>query len=175
MHYNPNDELALSSVPFYRNELNLKEDEFIYRDPDIALYQESYVRGNNYLICSDFGKVDTFSKKQVHCVVDTIEKLNASILCKLEGEIQGMLFYAGKEAYNREQWLEAMDAFENSLILFKEALNDCYLLCEDVIYLNLTQPNMNSIKKSLLEEYGLISDTMEYYELLAVSIKEVIL
>lgn len=43
----PNDELALSSVPFYRNELNLKEDEFIYRDPDIALYQESYVRGNN--------------------------------------------------------------------------------------------------------------------------------
>lgn len=85
------------------------------------------------------------------------------------------MFYAGKEAYNREQWLEAMDAFENSLTLFKEALNDCYLLCEDVIYLNLTQPNMNSIKKSLLEEYGLISDTMEYYELLAVSIKEVIL
>lgn len=79
----------------------------------------------------------------------------------------------GKEAYNEEKWLEAKDYFESSLERFKDALSDCYFMCEDVINLNLTQPDMNEMKKSLLEEYGFKSDTMEYYELLVTAIQQV--
>ena len=69
--------------------------------------------------------------------------------------------------------MEAKDHFEISLDKFKNALSDCYFLCEDLINVNLTQPDMNPTKKSLLEEYGFKSDTMEYYELLGTSIKKV--
>lgn len=82
-------------------------------------------------------------------------------------------FYVGKWAYTEEKWLEAKDHFENSLEVFRNSLSDCYFLCEDVINVNLTQPDMNPTKKSLLEEYGFKSDTMEYYELLGTSIKQV--
>lgn len=75
--------------------------------------------------------------------------------------------------YNEGRWLEAVDLFENSLEVYKEGLQDCYLLCEDVVHLNLSEPNVNTMKKKLLDEYGFKSDTMEYYELLQMSIKEV--
>lgn len=45
LHRNPDDELASSSVSFYRNKLDLKDDEFIYREPDIITHQESYLKG----------------------------------------------------------------------------------------------------------------------------------
>lgn len=45
LHFNPSDELALSSVGFYRNTLGLKDGEFVYREPDIISYQESYIKG----------------------------------------------------------------------------------------------------------------------------------
>ena len=66
-----------------------------------------------------------------------------------------------------------MHLFEKSLVTFKESIQDCFYMCEDVINVNLTQPNMNEIKKKLLEEYSFKTDTMEFYELLIVSIKEV--
>lgn len=58
-------------------------------------------------------------------------------------------------------------------MLYKEALDDCYLLCEDGIDVNLTQPNMNPQKKALYEEYSLYAETMEYYELLVAVVKKV--
>lgn len=45
LHYNPTDKLAVASVPFYRNQLNLTKHEFIYRDPTIVSYQEPYNKG----------------------------------------------------------------------------------------------------------------------------------
>lgn len=84
-----------------------------------------------------------------------------------------MTCFSGKSLYFQGKWLEAVDFLEASLNVFKESLTDCYLLCEDVVYVNLTEPNINEMKKKLLEEYGFKSDTMEYYELLKVAIKEV--
>lgn len=69
--------------------------------------------------------------------------------------------------------MEATDHFERALILYKEGLSNCYLLCEDGIDVNLTQPNMNPQKKALYEEYSLNAETMEYYELLVAVVKKV--
>ena len=79
----------------------------------------------------------------------------------------------GKKAYNNELWLEAADHFEKALDLYKHELSDCQLLCEDVLVVNLTQPDMNDQKRALFEEYSLIPDTMEYYQLMATLIKDV--
>lgn len=46
-------------------------------------------------------------------------------------------------------------------------------MCEDVINVNLTQPDMNEIKKKLMEDYNFRTDTMEYYELIKSAIKQV--
>lgn len=66
-----------------------------------------------------------------------------------------------------------MDLFEKSLDIFEENIRECFYLCEDVINVNLSQPNMNKLKKELLEESNLKADTMEFYELLVSSVREV--
>lgn len=81
--------------------------------------------------------------------------------------------FSGRHSYNREHWLEAADHFEQALTLYKEALSNCYLICEDRIDVNLTQPNMNPQKKAIYEDYSLKAETMEYYELLVTVVKEV--
>ena len=84
-----------------------------------------------------------------------------------------MSMSTGKQVYHQDKWLEAADLFESSLAVFQTDLSDCYLLCDDLIQVNLTEPNINTMKKSLLDEYGFQPDTMEYYELLRSSIREV--
>ena len=84
-----------------------------------------------------------------------------------------LILLPGTRSYNEEHWLEAADHFERALTLYAEALSDCYLLCEDGINVNLTQPNMNFEKKSLYEKYGLKAEMMEYNELLIAVIKKV--
>ena len=79
----------------------------------------------------------------------------------------------GVASYEKMLWLEATNHFEKALVLYKEALGDCYLMCEDGIDVNLTQPDMNQQKKSLYEEYSLKAETMEYYELLVAIVKRV--
>lgn len=79
----------------------------------------------------------------------------------------------GKASYDKGHWLEATDHIEKALVLYKEALGDCYLLCEDGIHVNLTQPDMNPQKAALYEEYSLYAETMEYYELLVAIVKKV--
>ena len=76
-------------------------------------------------------------------------------------------------AYGQEDWLEAADLFEASLVQFRSALEDCYLLCEDVVHINMTQSDMSPMKKELLDEYGFKTDTMEYYEIMVTAIAEV--
>ena len=80
---------------------------------------------------------------------------------------------SGKRSYSKEHWLEAADHFEQALTLYAEALGDCYLLCEDGININLTQPNMNAEKQTLYEKYGLKAEMMEYNQLLIEVIKKV--
>ena len=53
LHLNPTDQLALGSAGFYRKHLNLTENDFIYQDSDIALYQEPYIKGSFDLCCLD--------------------------------------------------------------------------------------------------------------------------
>ena len=81
--------------------------------------------------------------------------------------------YVGKKAYNEEKWLEAVEHFEGSLLLYQEELSTCRLLCEDVLSINLTQPDMNEQKRKLFEEHSLVPDAMEYYDLLALIVQEV--
>ncbi|XP_064394427.1 endoplasmic reticulum protein SC65-like [Halichondria panicea] len=83
-------------------------------------------------------------------------------------------FVAGKKAYNEEKWAEAVEQFESSLLLYQEELSTCRLLCEDVLSINLTQPDMNEQKRKLFEEHSLVPDAMEYYDLLALIVQEVL-
>ena len=57
--------------------------------------------------------------------------------------------------------------------MYKAELSDCQLLCEDVFTVNLTQPDMNEQKREHFEEYSLVPDSMEYYQLMATLIKDV--
>lgn len=75
--------------------------------------------------------------------------------------------------YGQNNWLEAIDSFEASLVLFKDSLEDCYLLCEDMVHLNMTEPDMSPMKRDLLTEYGFKIDSMEYYDIMVTAIKEV--
>ncbi len=79
----------------------------------------------------------------------------------------------GQTAYLEEKWLEAVDFFESSLVLYQDERSSCRLLCEDVLSINLTQPDMNEQKRKLFEEHSLEPDAMEYYELLALITQEV--
>ena len=43
--YNPEDELATTNFPFYRRQLELKEGEFVWREPGIQPHQAAYLAG----------------------------------------------------------------------------------------------------------------------------------
>ena len=45
LHLNPSDKLASMSLSYYRQALNLTENQYLYRDPAISSYRESYLRG----------------------------------------------------------------------------------------------------------------------------------
>ena len=84
-----------------------------------------------------------------------------------------MFGHVAKHDYNQQHWLESADGFEKGLVLYQEALQDCYMMCEDIIQVNLTDPNMDSQKITLYEDIKISADSMEYYELLATIVKEV--
>ncbi len=46
LHFNPSDEQTRSNLQYYRFNLSLTEDEFIYRDTTIEEYQKPYKKGN---------------------------------------------------------------------------------------------------------------------------------
>ena len=95
------------------------------------------------------------------------------LLCFLKMSEWVLLSFSGLRSYEKEHWLEAVDHFEEALTLYQEALGDCYLLCEDGIDVNMTQPDMNPQKRALYEEYSLKAEAMEYNEILVAVIKKV--
>lgn len=84
--------------------------------------------------------------------------------------------FAGLEAYESEHYLEAVDLIESALPMYKQALNDCLLMCEDMLVMNITEENMTMGMREILEHYSnaLIPDTLDYYSVLAKAIKEVL-
>ena len=44
-HYNPTDQLAIDSLPFYRKHLELGENGDVSREPLVAPHQESFLTG----------------------------------------------------------------------------------------------------------------------------------
>ena len=80
----------------------------------------------------------------------------------------------GVEAYEKEHYLEAVDNFESALPLYHEALSNCYLLCEDMLVMNITDDNMSTTFQDMLDFYGLTVDMMDYYPLLMTAVKELL-
>ena len=69
-----------------------------------------------------------------------------------------------------------MDLIESALPPYREALELCQLLCEDMLVLNITEPNMSDGMREILDHYANIlqPDTLDYYSVLAFAVKEVL-
>ena len=82
----------------------------------------------------------------------------------------------GLEAYESEHYLEAVDLIESSLPLYVEALDQCLLLCEDMLVMNITEENMGEDMREILEYYAeaLTPDMLDYHSVLTRAIKEVL-
>ena len=55
---------------------------------------------------------------------------------------------------------------------YMAAMNECQLMCEDVVYVNFTDPRMSLTKFKILEEAEIVPDSMEYYQLLKVIVEK---
>lgn len=86
--------------------------------------------------------------------------------------LQQQKYDKSKEAYGEEKWLEAAELLEEAINDYMEATNKCLLMCNDVIYVNFTDPDMPESTYKLLEEMGFLPDSMEYNDLLKALIKE---
>lgn len=83
------------------------------------------------------------------------------------GELPHHVAYsAGKEAYQEHQWLKAVDNMEAAVKMFLEAMEDCRLMCEDIVLVNLTQSDSSADKQEKLEREGLLPDSIEWHQLM---------
>ena len=105
-------------------ELNLRKDEYLYREPGQLPHHSAYLEG--------------------------------------------------KKLYEEENWLESTEAFERALGLYKEALGDCLLLCEDIVNLDLSQEGIGPQKLEKFDDYQFVVDSMEFYPLMTKIMKEVL-
>ena len=80
-------------------------------------------------------------------------------------------YEAARAAYSKDKWLESSDLLEQALEQYETALNDCLLMCEDVVYVNFTQNGFTEEQVVLLEDIEMLPDAMEYYQLLKVIIQ----
>lgn len=85
-------------------------------------------------------------------------------------------FLAGVKAYEKESYLEAVDLIESALPLYIEALRNCELLCEDLLVMNITEPNMSAGMRAVLDHYmdALEQDTLDYHSVMAHAIRELL-
>ena len=83
-------------------------------------------------------------------------------------------YLIAKTAYESSDWQKSVTTFEEALVLYDTALEHCHLVCEDSLYLNLTQHGVSPQKMAKFEEHSLKVDSMEYYALLTVIIREVL-
>ena len=75
-------------------------------------------------------------------------------------------YQESKEAYGEQKWSEAVELMEEAVNEYMTTVNECRLMCEDVVYVNFTDPKMSVSKFEFLEEAELSPDSMEYYQLL---------
>ena len=75
-------------------------------------------------------------------------------------------YLAGRTAYNDKKWLESADQIEAALTKYKETLSNCLILCDDVLFLNMTHESVDSETNIKLNKMKLAPDAMDYYALL---------
>lgn len=68
--------------------------------------------------------------------------------------------------YTSGKWLESAVLIEKAIDEYKHSLNDCYMLCDDINVINITGDDVSPEKDEKLEEYDILPDSLEYYELL---------
>ena len=83
---------------------------------------------------------------------------------------------AGLKAYDQENFLETVDLIESSLPLYREALDRCLLLCEDMLVMNTTEPDMSDGMREILDYYkpALAPDTLDYHSVLTFAVRELL-
>ena len=82
----------------------------------------------------------------------------------------------GTDAYENEHYLEAVDHIETSLPLYRKALDQCCLMCEDMLVMNITDSNMSSQLREILHHYrdSLSVDMLDYHAVLVTAVREVL-
>lgn len=71
-------------------------------------------------------------------------------------------YIAGVSAYQNNQWLKAVDNFELGVSSLLEAMNECRLMCEDIVFINLTHYEI-SVNRQEQEMFRL--NSMEWHQL----------
>lgn len=86
------------------------------------------------------------------------------------------MYIAGLEAYTNEHYLEAVDLIETALPLYREALDRCLLMCEDILVMNITDEDMTEGMREIMEHYStrIQPDMLDYYSVLTTAIREVL-
>lgn len=115
-YYHTNNSMILNAIKYYREQLELTNNDFPSREAGLLTHHEHYL--------------------------------------------------AGRTAYNDENWLESADQFEAALVKYKETLSNCLILCDDVLFLNMTQEFVDPGINIKLKKMKLAPDTMDYYTLL---------
>ena len=71
-----------------------------------------------------------------------------------------------KKAYSNGQWLQSAESMELAISDFKNSVNECLLLCEDIIFINMTTTGFDEKMLKNLEDYNLIPNFVDYYNIL---------
>lgn len=82
----------------------------------------------------------------------------------------------GLNAYENEHYLEAVDLIESALPMYRQALNNCLLMCEDILVVNITDRDMSQGMREIMDHYvySLSVDMLEYHSVLATAVREVL-
>ena len=57
--------------------------------------------------------------------------------------VQQELYNNAISAYKQKEWLKTIDNFEACFSLYKKDMDECRLYCEDVMYINVSESNVN--------------------------------
>lgn len=75
-------------------------------------------------------------------------------------------YLTGKTAYNAKEWLKSADNMEAALLQYKSTLNDCLMMCDDAVFVNMSRSDINKETMMKFEDLKITLDSMEYYTLL---------
>lgn len=86
------------------------------------------------------------------------------------------LFLEGLKSYESEHYLEAVDLIESALPMYRQALDQCLLLCEDMLVMNITESDMSQGMRDVLAHYSqlLTPDMLDYHTVMATAVREVL-